>query len=143
MHRRRFVVWNWLKIGITWKVMITFLCVSALYATGYFWEPARTPWFFALATFAGALIFWYDCRFIIGKPLESLLQTTKALAKGDVEHEVRVISTDEFGELADSYAKVIAFMKEMSDVAARVADGDLTVPVKPPISFPSLRMTSG
>jgi peptidoglycan biosynthesis protein MviN/MurJ (putative lipid II flippase) len=70
VNTRRFVVWNLLKVGIIWKVMISFLCVSALYATGHFWEPARTPWIFGLVTFIGALAFWYDYRFIIGQPLE-------------------------------------------------------------------------
>ena len=70
VNTRRFVVPNLIKVGIIWKVMISFLCVSALYATGYFWEPTRTPWVFGLVTFIGALVFWYDCRFIIGKPLE-------------------------------------------------------------------------
>jgi hypothetical protein len=70
VNTRRFVVWNLLKVGIIWKVMISFLRVSALYATGYFWEPTRTPWVFGLVTFIGALVFWYDCRFMIGKPLE-------------------------------------------------------------------------
>jgi len=50
--------------------MISFLRVSALYATGYLWEPTRTPLVFGLVTFIGALVFRHDCRFMIGKPLE-------------------------------------------------------------------------
>jgi methyl-accepting chemotaxis protein len=76
-------------------------------------------------------MFWLATHFILGKPLNSLVRTSEALAVGDVEQKIDVKSNDEIGRLAASQSKVIDYMKEMSGIATKVADGDLTVEVKP------------
>jgi methyl-accepting chemotaxis protein len=76
-------------------------------------------------------LFWLAIRNLVGKPLSSLAKTSEALALGDVEQKVEVKSNDEIGRLAASQSGVIDYMKDMAGVATRVADGDLTMEVKP------------
>lgn len=70
-------------------------------------------------------------RYALGKPLTSLVKTSEALAQGRVDQQIDIKSNDEIGMLASAYSKVIDYMKEMAEVSRRVADGDLTVEVKP------------
>jgi methyl-accepting chemotaxis protein len=77
------------------------------------------------------LMLWIVTRATIGKPLASLVKTSKALAEGDVNQEINVKSNDEVGNLAAAYSRVIDYMKEMAEVTSRMADGDLTIEVKP------------
>ena len=86
---------------------------------------------FGVIGFFSLFIFWLATRFILGQPLNSLVRTSEALAVGDVEQTVDVKSNDEIGRLAASQSRVIDYMKEMSGVATRVAQGDFTVEVKP------------
>ncbi|MBN2098476.1 MAG: cache domain-containing protein, partial [Dehalococcoidia bacterium] len=76
-------------------------------------------------------LFWFVTRATIGKPLASLVTTSKALAEGDVDQEIKVKANDEVGDLAAAYARVIEYMKEMAEVTGKVADGDLRVEAKP------------
>ena len=86
---------------------------------------------FGVIGFFSIFMFWLATHFVLGKPLNSLVRTSEALAVGNVEQKIEVKSNDEIGRLAASQAKVIDYMKEMSGVATRVAEGDLTVEVKP------------
>jgi methyl-accepting chemotaxis protein len=85
--------------------------------------------FGAIGTF-GLVLFGIVTRYVLSRPLASLVKTSEALALGDVEQVVRVKSNDEIGQLAASYSKVVDYMKETASVASRVAEGDLTVEVK-------------
>ena len=86
--------------------------------------------FGAIGSF-GLVLFGLVARYVLSRPLASLLKTSEALALGDVEQEVKVKSNDEIGRLAASYSKVVDYMKETAGVAGKVADGDLAVEVKP------------
>ncbi len=79
----------------------------------------------------GIFLMWLMVRYALSKPLASLVKTSEALAQGDVAQEIDVKSHDEIGTLAEAYAEAVDYMKEMAQVTARVADGDLTVEVKP------------
>ncbi len=81
--------------------------------------------------FGALFLFWFVTRATIGKPLASLVRTSEALALGDMNQEINVKSNDEVGNLAAAYSRVIDYMKEMAKVTSSVADGDLTVEVKP------------
>ncbi len=85
---------------------------------------------YGIATLVGIFIFWVLTRLVIGRPISSLVKTSKALARGDVEQQVRVKSNDEIGELAAAYSGVIDYMREMAGATKRLADGDLAVEVK-------------
>ncbi len=86
---------------------------------------------FGAVGIAGLLLFWPATHFVLGKPLASLVRTSEALAMGDVEQRIEISSQDEIGQLAAAQARVVDYMKEMAGVAAKVADGDLTVQVRP------------
>ncbi len=59
------------------------------------------------------------------------MNISEALAMGDVDQEIEVKSNDEIGDMAMAYAKVVAYMKEMANVTTKIADGDLSVHIKP------------
>ncbi len=114
--------WGW--------VVGTAVYDSAIYAV---WKPFNYQVgivFGAVAVFA-LILFWIVMRYVVGKPLASLERTAEALALGDLEQKISVKSSDEIGTLAASQSKVIEYMREMAAVAERVAEGDLTVEVKP------------
>ena len=97
------------------------------------YAPFRNTVGFAFGAigFFSLFVFWLATRFVLDKPLNSLVRTSEALAVGNVEQKVGVKSNDEIGRLAASQSRVVDYMKEMSGVATRVAEGDLTVEVKP------------
>jgi methyl-accepting chemotaxis protein len=86
---------------------------------------------FGVIGFISLIVFWIGTHFVMSKPLNSLVRTSEALAVGDVQQKIDIKSNDEIGRLAASQSRVIDYMSEMSGVATRVAEGDLTVEVKP------------
>jgi methyl-accepting chemotaxis protein len=77
------------------------------------------------------IVFTIVVRRVIVRPLTSMVNTSEALAKGDLDQEIAVKSNDEVGDLAKAYTSVIAYMKEMAGVTKRIAGGDLTVEIQP------------
>lgn len=86
---------------------------------------------YAAVSVFGLIVFWLVTRFTIAKPLASLVRTSEALAEGDIDQQINVKSRDEVGAMATAYSKVIDYMKEMAGVTRRIADGDLTVEIRP------------
>jgi len=86
---------------------------------------------FGAVGFFSIFLFWLGTHLILSKPLNSLVRTSEALAVGDVQQEIDITSNDEIGRLAASQSRVIDYMREMSGVAAKVANGNLAVEVKP------------
>jgi methyl-accepting chemotaxis protein len=68
----------------------------------------------------------------ITEPLTKLMQVSRQIGDtGDLEHTIDVKRTDEIGELARSFSKMVTYLKEMAAVSEAIAGGDLTVQVKP------------
>jgi methyl-accepting chemotaxis protein len=68
----------------------------------------------------------------ITEPLTNLMHVSKQIGDtGDLEHSIDVKRSDEIGELARSFAKMVTYLKEMAGVSESIAGGDLTVQVKP------------
>ena len=86
---------------------------------------------FGAVGFLSIFLFWLGTYLVLSKPLNSLVRTSEALAVGDVQQKIDVTSNDEIGRLAASQSRVIDYMREMSAVATKVADGNLAVEVKP------------
>jgi methyl-accepting chemotaxis protein len=79
----------------------------------------------------GVLVALSTARSITG-PLTSLMHVSKQIGEtGDLEHSIDVNRADEIGELARTFAKMVAYLKEMASVSESIAGGDLTVEVKP------------
>jgi methyl-accepting chemotaxis protein len=76
-----------------------------------------------------ALAFWMSRT--ITKPVHNLLSVATAVAEGDVSNQVEVRSTDEIGELAQSFNQMVVYLQEAAAVADHIANNDLTMQVKP------------
>jgi len=84
----------------------------------------------AMAMVLGITAGWFTTR-LIARPLAAISDTAKALAAGDVDQDIRIDTRDEVGELAHSFRSLIAYQKEMAEVAEAMARGDLTRAVEP------------
>ncbi len=68
----------------------------------------------------------------ITEPLEQLIGMTREIGdSGDLAHEIDSKRKDEIGELARTFSKMIAYLKQMAAVSESIAGGDLMVEVKP------------
>jgi methyl-accepting chemotaxis protein len=94
-------------------------------------QSANLGWLAGLAGVLALILFWLVARTTVLKPLSSLVKTSEALAMGDVDQQIRVNSNDEVGDMAAAYAKVVDYMKDMANITTKIADGDLTVEIKP------------
>lgn len=83
-----------------------------------------------IAVFVSVAVAWYITR-LITVPLAQVFQASRLLAMGDVEQEITLVRSDEVGEVAKSFRDLIAYQQEMAEVAAAIADGDLTRSVEP------------
>ncbi len=68
----------------------------------------------------------------ITEPLRNLMNVARGIGDtGDLEHNIEVNRTDEIGELARTFARMVTYLKEMAGVSESIAGGDLRVEVKP------------
>ncbi len=61
--------------------------------------------------------------------IKNLTHSAKRMAKGDTQTMVTVTTRDEFGELANTFKDLSGALKEKSDLAGKIAAGDLTMDV--------------
>ncbi|WP_322797065.1 methyl-accepting chemotaxis protein [Tepidiforma sp.] len=73
---------------------------------------------------------WWLARSIAG-PAKQLGAAAERIAEGDIEARVAISSSDEMGRLAQSFARMTAYLREMVGVAQEVAQGNLAVEVQP------------
>jgi methyl-accepting chemotaxis protein len=67
----------------------------------------------------------------VARALRGLTRTASALAEGDAEHDVVVDARDEVGQVALAFRRIQDYQRALADVAASMADGDLTREVFP------------
>ncbi|MBP7056516.1 MAG: HAMP domain-containing protein, partial [Candidatus Omnitrophica bacterium] len=68
----------------------------------------------------------------ITRPVRYLVDTTASVVTtGDLSQEIKTGSDDEVGELAKSFSEMMKWVKDMSAVAANIAEGDLRADVDP------------
>jgi methyl-accepting chemotaxis protein len=68
----------------------------------------------------------------INEPLTNLMNVARQIGNtGDLEHSIDTSGSDEIGELARSFGKMVVYLKEMASISESIAGGDLTVEVKP------------
>lgn len=65
----------------------------------------------------------------IGKPIAKLVEIAEKVSVGDIEQTIQISSKDEVGKLAESFRKLIEYMKTLASAAQRMAANDLTVQV--------------
>jgi methyl-accepting chemotaxis protein len=80
---------------------------------------------------AGAVIA-YKTSASITEPLYQLMLVSREIGEtGDLDHQINIERSDEIGELARTFGKMVAYLKEMSSVSEAIARGDLSVQVHP------------
>ncbi len=67
----------------------------------------------------------------IMKPIEQILVATDKLTKGDVNLNIHVDSTNEFGHILKSIQLLADESREQAEMAHELSKGDLTIDVKP------------
>ncbi len=67
----------------------------------------------------------------IVRPLRSMSEIAATISEGDLSIKIGYISTDEMGELAKSFDKMIGYLKEISGVADNIASNNLSIKFKP------------
>ena len=67
----------------------------------------------------------------ITKPLFQALTAANRVAEGDVEAEITATGTDETAQLLDAMRHMVGSIREMSEAAGQIAEGDLTVRIRP------------
>lgn len=86
---------------------------------------------FAAATvLTGLFISLFMARGIC-RPVTALAMVADQIAQGNINHDIQVESDDEIGRLADSLSRLISYMKQLEDVAQKIAGNDLTVLIEP------------
>ena len=84
-----------------------------------------------LAVGLGVVIAYRSAKSIT-TPLTNLMKVARRIGDtGDLEHNIDVNREDEIGELARTFAKMVAYLKEMAGVSEAIAGGDLNVVVQP------------
>jgi methyl-accepting chemotaxis protein len=95
----------------------------------------RAAWLLvALATLAGIAALGALSTFVtraITAPLEAAVVAAERLAQGDVRVEIPPAADDEVGQLLRAMEHLVAYLKQMSEVATAIAAGDLTGRVTP------------
>ena len=74
-----------------------------------------------------AVAFWLSRS--ISNGVNAVARAIKKIATGDLSEQVEIRSSDEIGQMSDSYREMQAYLQEMAAAAQAVANNDLTVNV--------------
>jgi methyl-accepting chemotaxis protein len=66
----------------------------------------------------------------IANPIKAIARVADDVSVGDIQHEIHFESKDEIGVLAESFRRLIDYMKSLAGAAERIAANDLTVTVE-------------
>jgi methyl-accepting chemotaxis protein len=67
----------------------------------------------------------------ITRPIIRLVGIAEEVAVGDISTTIEVQSNDEIGKLADSFRKMMAYLRDTAAAAEKIANNDLTVTITP------------
>jgi methyl-accepting chemotaxis protein len=81
---------------------------------------------------AAGTVIAYKTSASITEPLYQLMLVAREIGEtGDLDHQIDIQREDEVGELAKTFGRMVAYLKEMSQVSEAIARGDLSVQVHP------------
>jgi len=66
----------------------------------------------------------------ITRPLGRVTEAAARIAEGDIEQELDVRSSDEIGALADSFRRMMAYVREVAQAADALSHGDVSATVR-------------
>src|SRR5256714_635957 len=85
-----------------------------------------------LIALALGVIIAYSTSKSITEPLRNLMKVAQQIGNaGDLDHAIDIKRSDEIGELARTFGKMVTYLKEMASVSEAIAGGNLNVEVKP------------
>ena len=94
---------------------------------------------FTMAALSVGAVIAYRTAKSITEPLTNLMNVARGIGNtGDLEHNIDTSRSDEIGELARTFHKMVTYLKEMAAVSEAIAGGDLTLEVKPRSSHDTL-----
>jgi methyl-accepting chemotaxis protein len=67
----------------------------------------------------------------IKRNVAQVLTAAEGIAEGDVDQHIDVRSTDELGQMARAFERMVDYLREIAGASSRVASGDLTVDLAP------------
>lgn len=82
-----------------------------------------------LVTLACLLVVYFIAR-AIARPIVSMTQASKLLASGDIYQAIEHRGSDEVGDLADAFRRMIGYLQEMAEAAGFIASGDLSISIQ-------------
>ena len=88
----------------------------------------------AIVGFVGAVLALFLTMVVtrsITGPLDSIVLAARGIARGDTRQVVEYRSTDELGELADSFRDTISYLSDAASAAESLAKGDLAAVITP------------
>jgi methyl-accepting chemotaxis protein len=86
----------------------------------------------ALFGISAGMFIAYKTANSITEPLYQLMLVAREIGEtGDLDHQIDIQRQDEIGELARTFGKMVAYLREMSSVSEAIARGDLSVQVHP------------
>ncbi len=114
--------------GTTWAVLAEIDEVEAFAAS----DALQMSIIIIAAIMVGivTLIGWLFAK-SISKPIANIATIAEEISLGDIQHDISVTSKDEIGILAESFRKLIAYMKGLAGAAEQIANNDLTADVEP------------
>src|SRR5437899_3816586 len=85
-----------------------------------------------LIALALGVVIAYSTSKSITEPLRNLMKVAQQIGNaGDLDHAIDINRSDEIGELARTFTKMVTYLKEMASVSEAIAGGNLNVVVQP------------
>jgi len=87
-------------------------------------------WFAIISLLIIGIFSFYIVKYI-STQINSAVEATNQLAKGNLDISIEISSKDEIGKLLESLQKAIASYKKIAIVAEKISTGDLTAEIEP------------
>lgn len=124
------------KLGAAFVMVLTLMAAQAgalSHELGeQHWAHAHTALVIGtLAILGVAGLNWWLIAQSVSWPVRELREKMRRLAEGDVDLEVWITSSDEFGELARALEQIIGAQKQIAAAAGGLAAGTVSAPLTP------------
>ncbi len=133
LHDQDRVLQSWLPVRNTDSHLLGYVEID--FSKQFLQQRARNNTILALiltlVSVAGTVALGIYVSNRIGRPIAQLVAIAEKVSVGDTEQSIQISSKDEVGKLAESFRKLIDYMKSLAHAAERMAANDLTVQIEP------------
>lgn len=85
-----------------------------------------------IVSVGGSILLAYKIAQRLTRPLDELMHVAREIGEsGNLEHNVEICRSDEIGELANSFSKMVDYLQEMAATSSAIAGGDLSNKIAP------------